>query len=96
LLYEETTGTLFCGDLFTHEGNSAPVVETDIVEAAVNSDRRCGATCLTPQTAPTIRRLAGLRPKTLAVMHGSSYPGDCAAALHRLADDYQQRAATAA
>ena len=41
-----------------------------------------GATCLTPQTAPTIRRLADLNPTTLAIMHGSSYNGDAGKALH--------------
>ena len=91
LLYEETTGTLFCSDLFTHEGNGAAITESDIVEAAISSDRRSGATCLTPQTAPTLRRLAELRPKALAVMHGSSYRGDCAAALGALAQDYAAR-----
>ena len=91
VLYEETTRTLFCGDLFTHEGNGPALVETQIVEAAIKSDRRSGATCLTPQTAPTLRRLARLAPETLAVMHGSSYRGDCAGALNELADDYERR-----
>jgi flavorubredoxin len=91
VLYEETTRTLFCGDLFTHEGDGPALVETDIVEAAIKSDRRSGATCLTPQTAPTLRRLAQLAPQTLAVMHGSSYRGDCAGALNALADDYDRR-----
>jgi hypothetical protein len=67
------------------------VVESDIVETAIKSDRRSGATCLTPQTAPTLRRLAQLTPKTLAVMHGSSFRGDCAGALGALADDYARR-----
>lgn len=31
VLYEETTGTLFCGDLFTHLGNGPAVTATDIV-----------------------------------------------------------------
>jgi flavorubredoxin len=91
VLYEETTRTLFCGDLFTHEGNGPALVETPIVEAAIRSDRRSGATCLTPQTAPTLRRLAQLAPQRLAVMHGSSYGGDCAGALKTLADDYERR-----
>jgi len=54
-----------------------------------------GATCLTPQTAPTIRRLAELHPTTLAIMHGSSYNGDTGKALHALADDYEHRLAQA-
>ena len=33
VLFEETTRTLFCGDLFTHTGNGPPVTEEDIVAA---------------------------------------------------------------
>ena len=47
------------------------------------------ATCVTPQTAATIRGLGDLEPTTLAVMHGSSYRGDGRAALNRLADAYE-------
>ena len=93
VLYEETTATLFCGDLFTHAGNGPALVESDIVVPAINADRDSGATCLTPDTAPAIRRLAALAPRTLAVMHGSSYRGDCAAALNALAHDYEKRLA---
>ena len=39
----------------------------------------------------TIRALAGLAPRTLALMHGPSFAGDGAAALHALADDYDRR-----
>jgi hypothetical protein len=39
----------------------------------------------------TIRRLAGLAPRTLALMHGPSFRGDGAAALTALADNYDQR-----
>jgi hypothetical protein len=35
----------------------------------------------TPQTDRIIEKLADLRPATLATMHGSSFNGDCAAAL---------------
>ena len=37
---------------------------------------------------PGIRKLAALAPKRLALMHGSSYSGDGAAALNALADYY--------
>jgi flavorubredoxin len=90
-LYEETTATLFCGDLFTHAGNGPALVESDIVAPAIKADRESGATCLTPLTAPTIRKLAAIKPRTLAVMHGSSYRGDCAGALNALAADYERR-----
>jgi flavorubredoxin len=96
VLYEETTGTLLCGDLFTHIGNGPAVTSSDIVGPAAAAEDAFRATCLTPSTAPTIRRLAALAPRTLALMHGSSFTGDCAAALAALADDYARRLAAAA
>lgn len=91
VFYEETTSTLLCGDLFTHLGDGPPVSESDIVEPADQAEDLFHATCLTPSTGPTIRSLAELRPDTLALMHGSSFRGDCAAALHALADRYDAR-----
>jgi flavorubredoxin len=91
VLYEETTGTLLCGDLFTHLGNGPAVTSDDIVDAAGTAEDIFGATCLTPSTGPTIRRLAELAPTTLALMHGSSFSGDCAGALTALAEVYDQR-----
>jgi flavorubredoxin len=91
VMFEETTGTLLCGDLFTHLGDGPAVTDTDVVDAAAMAEDVFGATCLTPGTAPAIRALAVLEPTTLAIMHGSSYQGDCAAALLALADFYEQR-----
>jgi flavorubredoxin len=96
LLYEETTQTLLCGDLFTHLGDVPALVDDDIVGPAAAAEDVFHATCLTPATGPTIRRLAQLTPRTLALMHGSSFTGDCASALTALADDYDRRLATAA
>jgi hypothetical protein len=39
--------------------------------------------------------LADLAPRTLALMHGPSFTGDCAAALRDLADGYAERLALA-
>jgi hypothetical protein len=55
-----------------------------------------GASCVTPTSAPTVRALADLAPSTLAVMHGSSFSGDGAAALRGLADDFDRRLGAAA
>jgi flavorubredoxin len=91
VLYEETTGTLLCGDLGTHLGNGPAVTSADIVGPAIEAEDAFRATCLTPDTAPTLRRLAALAPRTLAIMHGSSFGGDCAGALAALADHYARR-----
>jgi hypothetical protein len=73
-----------------------PALSTgDLLDAAGQAEDMFGSTCLTPNTAPTIRRLADLEPRTLAIMHGSSYAGDSAKALLALADDYERRLAAA-
>ena len=91
VLYEETTGTLLCGDLFTHLGDGAPLTDKDVVGPAIAAEDMFHASSLNPATGKTIRRLAELTPRTLAIMHGSSFAGDGAAALRVLADDYDRR-----
>ena len=90
LMFEETTATLFCGDLFTHLGNGPALTTGSILEAAIAAEEAFQASALTPTTAPTIRALAALAPKRLATMHGSSFQGDCAAQLAGLADYYEK------
>lgn len=91
VLFEETTGTLLCGDLFTAVGESPASTEQEITGPALAAEDVFGATCLTPSTAPTIRALAALEPRTLGLMHGPSYTGDCAQALDELASAYDER-----
>ncbi|MGH8922070.1 MAG: MBL fold metallo-hydrolase, partial [Actinomycetes bacterium] len=95
VLYEETTGTLLCGDLFTHLGDGPALTEGDIVGPASVAEDLFGYSCLAPGTPDTVERLARLDPKTLGLMHGSSYSGDCSAALAALAADYRRRVAAA-
>lgn len=91
LLYEETTGTLLCGDLFTQYGQAADATESDIVGPAIAAEDISKAAALHPSMGATLRRLAELKPRTLALMHGPAYTGDGAAALNALADDYDRR-----
>jgi flavorubredoxin len=84
LIYEETTGTLFCGDLFTQFGAEV-VTEADIVPAAIAAEEAFHSTSVGAATAPTIQRLAELNPTTLALMHGPTFNGDGRGALTRLA-----------
>ena len=91
LFYEESTSTLLCGDLFTAIGASPALTEHEITGPALSAEDEFGATCLTPATAPTLRLLADLEPKTLALMHGPSYNGDCGQALRDLAGSYEER-----
>lgn len=88
VLFEETTRTLLCGDLFTHTGDGPALTAEDIVGPAAKAEQLFRATCLTPTTGATLRKLAGFSPKTLALMHGSSFNGDAHGALLELADLY--------
>ncbi|MGE0740419.1 MAG: MBL fold metallo-hydrolase [Hyphomonadaceae bacterium] len=91
LMFEETSGTLLCGDLFTQYGDCAAATESDIVGAAIASEDIAGYSALNPGMGATLRSLAELKPRTLALMHGPAFTGDCASALNALADDYDRR-----
>ncbi|HWA46850.1 MAG TPA: MBL fold metallo-hydrolase [Dongiaceae bacterium] len=88
VMYEETTGTLLCGDLLTHVGDAPALTDKDIIGPAMAAEDMFHGTSIGPATAPTIRKLAALQPTTLGLMHGASFNGDCAAALNGLADYY--------
>jgi flavorubredoxin len=96
VLYEETTNTLLCGDLFTHLGDGPAVTTDDIVEPAMVAEGIFRATSLAPDTADVMRRLGDLAPTTLALMHGSSYRGDGGKALYDLATAYETQFMTGA
>jgi flavorubredoxin len=89
IVFEEKSGTLFCGDLFTQLGSEA-TTEGDLLEGAMRAEEIFHATSIGPATAPTIRRLAALKPRVLALMHGPTFTGDGGAMLERLADFYER------
>ena len=90
MLYEETTGTLLCGDLFTQLGDGPALTTDDIVGPAIEAEaifrrRRWRPTPWSPCAA------GRPRAATLALMHGSSFPGDGGQALLDLAAAYEER-----
>ena len=95
VLFEETTGTLLCGDLFSQAGAPPALTTDDIVEPALEAEAMFHATCLAPNTGATLRALGDLSPTTLGVMHGSSFQGDGRQALHVLAGEYEKLMADA-
>jgi len=92
VMYEESTATLMCGDLFTQVGNGPALTEGDIVGPAIAGEDLFNYSSLNPAMGATLRRLAKLSPRTLALMHGPSFSGDGGASLIALADDYDLRA----
>jgi len=91
LFFDTVDRTLFCSDLFFHPGNPEPLASAQVLERAQESivQNLTGPLAndmpYTPHTGATLARLAALKPRTLAVMHGSSIGGDCAAAVAGLA-----------
>lgn len=94
VLYDATTKTLFCGDLFTRFGEYEASTIDDIVGPAVQAeDDAPGSLSLHPSSGATVRRLGELDIETLALMHGPAFTGDCHTALLDLADDFDRRVA---
>ncbi|MBI1285247.1 MAG: MBL fold metallo-hydrolase [Thiobacillus sp.] len=86
LLIEETTRTLFCGDLFTQPGAGAlPVTEADILDPSEAFRSQMDYFSHTKNATGMLERLASTEPTTLACMHGSAWRGDGARLLRSLA-----------
>ncbi len=88
LMLEEVTGTLFCSDLFAQAGDPPATTADDILEPTLATLQTFSFTPIGAVTGPTLRRLADLKPDTLAIMHGATYRGDGAGALAGLAAHY--------
>jgi len=92
LFLEETDRTLLCSDLFFQPGDPDPLIEAGIVDRAREamianlSSPLANDMPYTPYTDTTLQRLAALEPRTLAVMHGSSFRGDGRTAILDLAE----------
>lgn len=82
LLFEETQRTLLCSDLFHHAGDGEPVTSSDVLgrSKATMLEYQKGPLAdylpYTPMTAGILKKLADLKPSTLAIMHGSSFAGN--------------------
>ena len=86
-LFESSTATLFCGDLFTQFGaEHAPITEDDILEPSEQARANLDYYSHTKGGQALIARLAETEPTTLACMHGSAWRGDGAALLLALGE----------
>lgn len=85
VLYEETTRTLLCGDLFTQLGPGPAVTTGYLIEAALEAEDVLRTAPPGDAVPRALEHLSELEPRTLAVMHGSSFEGDGGAALRELA-----------
>jgi len=84
-LFESTTRTLFCGDLFTQFGADHPALtEEDILEPSEQARAAMDYFSHTARTSELIAKLAAVKPGILACMHGAAWRGDGAALLKAL------------
>ncbi len=96
VLFEETQKTLLCSDLFHQTGDVEPLTSEDVVDRSHRAMKAYQAGILadyvpyTPLTERNLRKLAELRPRTLAIMHGSSFTGDCARAIEDLSGRFRE------
>ena len=92
LLMDNTTNTFFCGDLFTQPGHGEQALtEADILGPSEAFRQPMDYFAHAPQTVATLGRLAQLKPRTLACMHGSAWRGDGGALLRHLAESVGAR-----
>jgi len=86
ILFDESTRTLLCGDLFTQPGANMPAVtESEVLTASEGMRAMMDYYAHSTSTTATLERLAALKPSMLACQHGSAYRGDGAALLRELA-----------
>jgi len=92
VLFEETNRTLFCSDLFHQWGNMEPLTESSVLGRArdallqTEAGPLAGYIPYTHRTGRILENLANLEPRTLAIMHGSSFRGDAASELRGLSE----------
>jgi flavorubredoxin len=85
-LSESTTGTLFCGDLFTQGGDEhEPVTEKDILAPSMEMLGAFDYYSHTKNAQPLFDKLIATQPQLLACMHGAAWRGDGAELLRALA-----------
>src|SRR5262245_16950681 len=86
-LFEPTTRTLLCGDLFTQPGHQlAALTESDVLGPAEALRQAMGGVAVERDSRALLQKLAATEPQTLAIMHGSSFRGDGGKLLLAFAD----------
>jgi len=86
VLFDLSTKTLLCGDLFTQPGGNPPAVtESEILSASESMRAMMDYYAHSTNTSTILEALAALTPSLLACQHGSAYRGDGAGLLRELA-----------
>jgi flavorubredoxin len=93
MLFEENDRVLLCSDLLHQLGDTEPITTADITGRYRHALETYQAHPVLMDYVPynentkrNLAKLAALKPRTLAAMHGSTFVGDCAAMLTASAD----------
>jgi flavorubredoxin len=97
-LFEATTRTLFCSDLFHQDGELEAVIESEskLIQRARNTLVRyqtgpfSNYLPFTSMTEELLGKLAALKPAVIAAMHGSTFKGDGEQAIRDLAKVFRE------
>jgi len=96
-MFDTSTSTLLCGDLFTQGGaQHPPLTESDILGPSEAFRAPLDYFAHSVNTQELFERLAALKPSTLACMHGSAWRGDGASLLRELAKVIDEKKVVAA
>jgi hypothetical protein len=86
-LFETSTATLFCGDLFTQGGHEhEPISNDDLLGRSEEMRKALDYYSATAHGRQLASKLAATDPKLLACMHGSAWAGDGAQLLRELGE----------
>ena len=87
-MFESSTRTLLAGDLFTQPGADVPPLTESEVLTSSEAMRQAmpASVAIDVHTREILNKLAATEPRTLALMHGSSYRGDGAKLLRAFGD----------
>lgn len=92
LLYDVSTGVLFSSDIMHQNGDVDALTSESVTDRVRQAMLEMQASPLahylpyTPRTEATLKRVAALKPSTVASMHGSIYSGDGEAAILEYAE----------
>jgi flavorubredoxin len=86
ILFDLSTRTLLCGDLFTQPGDDMPpVTESEVLTSSEKMRTMMDYYAHASNSTAVLERLAGFEPATLACQHGSAFRGAGASLLRQLA-----------
>ena len=87
LAYDQTTGTVFCSDVFIQPGPGPATTDQALVEGMLEMYRRTGIFPSRPHLDSALDKIEALNPRVLACHHGSVVTGQIPAYIQALREN---------